>query len=244
MQKEQYQLMFDQDKKHWWYVGNRIIIFSLLEKYWGKKTGLRILDAGCGTGMNMIKLSRFGTVHGIDASDEALEFCKLNNLKNLKNASVEDIPFNDNSFDLVTSFEVLYHKNVKDYNKAIIEFYRVLDKGGLLVLRLPAFNMLYGGHDVVVHGARRFTIKQVENSVISAGFKIEKITYVNFISFFPVLILRTIQRAFGLKKNKADTSIEQGLLNTFLIAWLQLEARFLNHFNIPLGVSVLCIARK
>ena len=243
MQKEQYSLMFQQEKNHWWYIGNRLIVFSLLKKYIHKNS-MKILDAGCGTGMNMIRLSRYGKVYGIDMSDEALKFCRINGLKNIKKSSVENIRFKDNSFDIVTSFEVLYHKDVKDYNKAIKEFYRVLNKNGLLILRLPAFNALYGGHDVVVHGARRFTKNQVKNSVINAGFKIERLTYINSISFFPVLALRSIQRIFGLKKNRADTSIRPGILNNFLINWLKLETKFLKYFNIPIGVSVLCVARK
>ena len=236
--------MFEQEKNHWWYVGNRAIIFSMLKKYLKQKNELKILDAGCGTGMNMIKLSKYGKVYGIDISDEALKFCKINGLKNVKKASVEKIPFKDNTFDLVTSFEVLYHQNVKDYKKAIIEFHRILNKDGLLILRLPAFNILYGGHDIIVHGSRRFTKIQIKKAVLEAGFKIEKITYVNFISFFPVFILRTIQKIFGLRKNKADTSIKPGILTNFLISWFKIEAKVLKLFNIPIGVSVLCIARK
>lgn len=236
--------MFEQEKKHWWYIGNRAIIFSLLPLYLKDKNNLKILDAGCGTGMNMLKLSRYGDVFGIDMSDEALNFCKLNGVNNARKASVESIPFKDNTFDLVTSFEVIYHKGIKDYIKAINEFHRVLKKDSMLVLRVPAFDALFGGHDVVVHGARRFTKQQIKTAVKSAGFKIEKLTYVNSISFFPVLIIRSIQRLFGLKKNKADTSIESGQLNQFLISWLRLESKILKYINLPLGVSILCIARK
>lgn len=244
MEKYQYNLMFEQEKKHWWYIGSRAVIFSLLPLYLKNKNNLKILDAGCGTGMNMLKLSRYGDVFGIDMSDEALKFCRFNGINNIRKASVESIPFKDNTFDMVTSFEVIYHKGVKDYNMAINEFHRVLKKDGLLVLRVPAFNVLFGGHDVVVHGARRFTKQQIKTAVKAAGFKIERLTYVNSISFFPVLILRTIQRLFGLKKNKADTSIEPGSLSQFLILWLRLESKILKHINLPLGVSILCIARK
>src|SRR3989338_11472275 len=155
MEITEYKNIYELEDEHWWYAGMRHIFITTIRSYIKNNEKIKILDVGCGTGYNIKIMRKFGEVYGIDYSKEAIKFCKLNKVKNVKIASVEKIPFKDNTFDLVTSFEVLYHQNVKDYKKAIIEFHRILNKDGLLILRLPAFNILYGGHDIIVHGSRR-----------------------------------------------------------------------------------------
>ena len=55
MEIEEYKNIFELEGDHWWYRGMRKISFSLLNKYL-KNRNLKILDAGCGTGFNLLKL--------------------------------------------------------------------------------------------------------------------------------------------------------------------------------------------
>jgi SAM-dependent methyltransferase len=112
----------------------------------------------------------------------------------LARATVLALPFVDACFDLVTSFEVLYHRGVPDEGAALRETWRVLRPGGRLLLRLPAFEWLRGRHDSAVHGRRRYTIGDVQTLLRNQGFVIERISYVNTLLLPFPLVQRLIER--------------------------------------------------
>src|SRR5215210_3321843 len=100
MEKEQYDLMFAQEERHWWYVGMRRISAALLERYPPLSDGaggrpLDILDAGCGSGGMTRYLEQHGRVWGVDLAPEALTLAKQRGLTRLARASVGEIPFLD-----------------------------------------------------------------------------------------------------------------------------------------------------
>ena len=243
MEKEHYEVIYQEEEDHWWYKGMRLITESLLSQYYNNNQKLNILDAGCGTGINLIKLSSFGKTFGIDFSEEALKFSKERNNKRICSSSVEYLPFKNSTFDLITSFEVLYHSGVKDDKKAIEEFYAVCKKNGRVLIRVPAFKILFGSHDLVVHGKRRYRKKEISEMVTQAGFKIDKITYLNFFLFLPTLTIRLLQRVFSAQK-KSDIKPTSNFLNNVLLNILKFESYYLKKFNFPFGISLLCIARK
>src|ERR671931_528660 len=141
MEREQYDLMFAQEERHWWYVGMRRISTALLERYPPLvDRPFDILDAGCGSGGMTRYLGSFGRGTGVDLAPEALTLAKQRGLPRLARASVGAIPFLDGSFDVVTSFDVLYHLNVDDDRGALSEIHRVLRPGGIALIRLPAFD--------------------------------------------------------------------------------------------------------
>src|SRR4051812_43029628 len=152
MEAEQYDLMFRQEDRHWWYLGMRRIAATLLERYFHPdNVAPNILDAGCGSGGTTSWLGRWGRVYGIDLEPHALELAQQRGLRRLARASVQKIPFVDQSFDLITSFDVLYHLNVEDDMDALRELFRVTRPGGQLLIRVPAHNWLRGAHDRAVH---------------------------------------------------------------------------------------------
>lgn len=235
MEKELFQQVFDKEKNHWWYVGMRAIYSSLLNKYLKKHA--RILDVGAGTGFNLIFLKKYGKVYGIDYSTEAIKLAKKRNL-NVKQASIETIPFKDSSFDLVTCFDVLYHKGVKNDSKALREINRVLIKGGLLLIREPAFNFLYNTHDVKVHTRQRYTKRELANKLRRAGFRVEQVSYVNFF-LFPLFIINRI-----FKSKESDLKKTPKFINGFFKFFLILESKLIKYICFPFGSSVICVVRK
>jgi len=105
--------------------------------------GKRCLDAGCGGGRYSVAMARQGTLEvvGVDVSKQGIEDARKRSadIPNLtfQQASVLDLPFEDESFDFVLSSGVLHH--TPDPDKGLDEVTRVLKSGGLLYL------MLYGG---------------------------------------------------------------------------------------------------
>src|SRR5436853_5703940 len=170
MEPEQYALMARVEREHWWYRGMRVLVAALLDEHLGGQPGGRVLDAGCGTGGTTAWLRRYGHVVGVDLAAEAAPFWPAVGLRHAARGSVAALPFRDETFSLVTSFDVLYHRQVVDEEAALAEAWRVLRPGGLLLLRLPAYNWLQAGHDAAVHTRRRYTRGEVTDAVRAAGF--------------------------------------------------------------------------
>ena len=105
----------------------------------------RLLDVGCGGGKMIRKLlDRHATllVDAVDISAEAVAYSRKENRQYLgkrcriEQGCAESLPYNDASFELVTTFESVYFW--QDVRKGFAEIYRVLKEGGRLVIGLEA----------------------------------------------------------------------------------------------------------
>jgi SAM-dependent methyltransferase len=233
------------EARHWWYGGMRAIVAALLDEVYGGRTDLNILDAGCGTGGNALFLQRYGRVAGVDLAPEALEYGGPRLPGVLARGSVLELPFATGSFDLVTSFEVLYHRAVPDERPALAEVRRVLRPGGRLLIRLPAFELLRGKHDRAVHGRRRYTGAELRALLTEAGFRVERLSYVNSLLLPLPLAQRVLERALpAAEHHESDLELPAAPLNEALRWPMALEAAWLARGgSFPAGLSVVCRAR-
>jgi SAM-dependent methyltransferase len=252
MQQHTYAILRRVEESHWWFVGRRRIIRSFLERVCrdlhadraehGKESStLNILDVGCGTGANLEMLAQFGDAEGVDVSAEALSFCQARGLRNVKQGQAEALPYDANSFDLVTGLDVVEH--LDDDFAGLQEMRRVLRRGGRALLFVPAFMFLWGVQDVVSNHRRRYTLKELKRVVREAGFEVERATYVNLSFFAPILLGRLFMRATGLRP-ESENNIPVGFLNGFLGKLLGAESTPLRYLNFPFGVSIICVARR
>ena len=194
MEREQYAIMALREERHWWYAGMRRVALTVLGQALDGRRGLRILDAGCGTGGTTVELRRFGEVVGVDLAWEALEPARGRGLHALARASVEHLPFPGATFDVATSFEVVYHLGVGSDTSALREMRRVLKPGGLLLLRVPAHDWLRGEHDRLVHTRHRYSRGEVLRKLGQAGFRVERLTWANSLLFPPAVAKRLLER--------------------------------------------------
>lgn len=243
MEVTEYKNIFENEKNHFYYIGTHFAVLEFLKKYLHKKNGNRILDAGCGTGLLMKKLKGFGEVYGFDISQEALGYAKKNGLKNLKKASVTNIPYKDNFFHALVSIDVLYHKQVGNDLKALKEFKRVLKPGGVLIVKNPAHDWLRGSHDIVIHTKKRYNKQQLKALLEKTKFEIIRLSYVN-IFFFPLALIKRLLEAALKSKPSSDVSKVPPMLNKILISIYKFETKWLLHASIPFGLSLFIIARK
>jgi len=241
--KEEYEIMYRLEDTHWWYVGMRRIVHRVLRGHLSRQRELRILDAGCGTGGMMENLGIYGAVVGIDASPEAVGFCCDRGLRQLAQASVTDLPFDDASFDLVVSFDVLYHRAVLDDGRALEEFHRVLKPNGHVLLRLPAFDWLRGRHDEAVHTRQRYRAREIDRKLAQAGFRVEKVTYANTILFPLAVAKRACEMAFRISGG-SDVKPTSPMMNRLLTGVLGVEAEVIGRARLPWGLSVLALAER
>jgi SAM-dependent methyltransferase len=246
METSEYTVMAAVEDRHWWYGGMRAIAATLLDEVYAERHDLTILDAGCGTGANLRFLRRYGRTIGIDFAPEAVAYSVRGTDGTVARGSVLALPFNDQSFDLVTSFEVLYHRGVPDEMPALLDAYRVLRPGGRILIRLPAFELLRGHHDQAVHGRRRYTEPEVCGLLEAAGFVIERSTYVNSLLMPLALAQRLAERFRPVVANEAsDLMLPHPIINEAFRWPLVIEAALIaNEIHLPMGVSVLCRARR
>jgi SAM-dependent methyltransferase len=245
MEPEQYEVMFRREDRHWWYAGMRKAALALLRQVTVGRAGLRILDAGCGTGGTTVRLREFGDVYGADLHWEALAPAASRGLAGrLACASVERLPFASGSFDLVASFEVLYHLGVGSDDAALSEFRRVLRPGGLLLLRLPGHDWLRGQHDRLVHTKRRYTVAEIRAKLHRAGFQVEYATWANSALFLPAAAKRLLDGLRPPASEEPDLWMPPGPVNAVLEEVLAVEGRaFVRRRALPLGLSVMALAR-
>jgi len=240
---DEYERMYRAEESHWWYAGMRAIGFALLDGALapGLSSHRRFLDAGCGTGVNLVHLSERGRAVGVDLSPEALRFCRARGVS-VARADLRALPFPDASFDWVTSFDVLYHRWIEDDLGAARELARVLRPGGGLLIRVPALRRLRGAHDEAVHSRHRYTRAELERLLEAAGLHLSRATYANTLLLPLVALRRSLDRLTG--RTGSDLERLPAPLEWAFRGALRMEARLVRRVGLPLGASVLALARK
>ena len=249
MQPQDYAYLYELEENFWWFVGMREITRSLLDQIISEPAG-RVLDAGCGTGGMMAQLASYATerkVVGIDFSETALRFCAQRQHQNLARASVAELPFPDSTFDLITSFDVLQHVPDGKDATAMEEFYRVLRPGGIAFIRVAAYQWMRSGHDDAIAVQRRYQLDELTAHLRNAGFQIRRATYANTLLFPVAVIKRLVFTPAG--RVAAESEVKPwpkslAWMNGLLAVPLKLEAHALKRFDLPFGLSAICIAEK
>ena len=243
MQSHHYPILYQVEDTHWWYVGRRRIIRSLVEKIRAtlNTSNPRILDVGCGTGANLKMLADYGNAEGVDISPQAVEFCRERGLESVKLGAAEQLPYENDSFELVTALDVIEH--LDDDVAGLREMRRVLRRDGRILLFVPAFMFLWGVQDDVSNHRRRYTLPSLLKAVETAGFEVEWSSYANVSFFLPVLVVRTVMRWLGLRA-ATEYGINISLMNGPFSQLFAAERFILKPGKIPFGVSAVCIARR
>ncbi len=189
------------------------------------KSGMKVLDAGCGSGILLNQLYELFKIKGfgVDISDVAINSGNKMSNKNiiLKKGKLEKLPFKNNFFDVVISFDVLEH--IKDKEKVLKELIRVLKPGGKIllyaiskrdfltwhfILRFLTFNKLgvdnEGGH------FREYFVEpyEVKNFLKNNNFKNVKLKF--FHSFFTLIIDEFL---FKIQKNNKNTKTNKTVVD-------------------------------
>jgi SAM-dependent methyltransferase len=246
MYSGEYRVMFEVEDKYWWYRGLRVLLHLLLEHYPPQPNGM-ILDVGCGTGANLMVLANYGHAIGVDISEKALAFTNMRGIpkQSLYVASATALPFLPATFDLVTSFDVIC--NIPDDLQAFSEIARVLKPGGRTIIQLPAYQRLYGEHDVAVGALRRYDKRVLSGKLNSVGLKIERLMHTNCIMMPIVACVRLINRPALIDGSSARSDLQIHLprpINSVLSAYYRAEMRLAARVNLPFGLSVVAVAKK
>src|SRR5712692_4741195 len=134
------------EARHFWFRGFRWFVTPLIRRALDSRPDALILDCGCGTGANVELLGRFGAAYGFDLSEVGLYIGRELGRKRLARARVTAAPFPNETFDLVTSFDVLYSLDEHDERAAVAEMYRLARPGGYALVNVAALDILRGDH--------------------------------------------------------------------------------------------------
>ena len=242
MKTAEYRRMFEAEERQWWYSGQRAIALALLAAAADAGAGWRLLDAGCGTGYNLLALGALGRATGVDLSPDAIAFCRERGVRALR-GSVLQLPFADACFDAVTSFDVLYHAWVSDDRAAVAEMARVLRPGGLVLVRVPALMALWGAHDVEVQSRHRYTRGELLALLEGCGLRVLRATYCNSLLFPLLFARRTLDRVLG--REGSDVGFLPAPIEWAFGGALRAEAALVRRgLSFPLGASAVALARK
>ena len=228
------------EDRHWWYRGRRTVIERVMDDL-DLPAGARILDAGCGSGRNMIELARRGPVTGVELSQTSVELARGRNSGEVIAGSVLEMPFPDASFDLAVCLDVIVH--LDDDLAALRELRRTVAPGGSLLVTVPAYQWLWSGHDEINHHHRRYTRRSLRKVAEEAGWKQTRTTYFNSL-LLPVAILLRVLERFNTKTTESslDLWIPPEPVNWILERPLALEAAMIGHGGrIPAGLSLLAV---
>ena len=248
MDQKFYQEYYKLEREGWWFKAR----LSILENYCQAiitNPDMKILNVGAATGATSEMLSKYGKVTSLEYDEFCCKFLKEKTGIEAINASLTELPFENNSYDMICAFDVIEH--IENDNKAVEEIYRVLKPKGKYFITVPAFQSLWSNHDVVNHHFRRYKKKQLNKLIENTNLKIDHSTYFNFWLFIPISITRFILNNIPRKKDSnlsgSDNEILQSsnIINRILYRIFHSE-KFLLRINIkfPFGISILTIGYK
>lgn len=148
------------------------------ELLYGGIDGLKILDAGCGTGRTVRNLLHWGAeVTATDLSEEMVKIIKMKFSKvEAIQSDIEELPFEDDTFDAAYSMLVIVH--LKDLDRAFDEIYRVLKPGGYFILsninqRKPPVLTTKKSEEIIIESYYHMP-QHVIDALEASFFKIER----------------------------------------------------------------------
>jgi SAM-dependent methyltransferase len=230
------------EDRHWWYRGRRKVLDGILAGL-GLPANARILDAGCGSGRNMVELAHFGTVTGVELSQTSVALARARDVGEVIAGSALEMPFADDSFDLAVTLDVIEH--LEDDLAALRELRRVVAPGGALLVTVPAYQWLWSGHDEINHHHRRYTRRSLQRVAQQAGWMQLRTTYFNSLLLPVAIMLRVLERVnTKTTESSLDLWVPPAPANWLLERPLTLEAAVIARgARIPAGLSLLAVFR-
>jgi len=245
-----YNYLDDYAKKgptYFWFKSHYTFAFNVLR--WNKVFNIpnaKIVDIGSGEGFfaDFLHKEKIGR---LILDDHNLTSLKRSIRKHNDLGCMSDIcklPFASESFDLVCALDVIEH--IEDDKRALKEIFRVVKKGGYLLLTVPAYNFLYGEHDEFAGHIRRYTLKEVRKKLTQSCFDVVWFNYAKAIAFFPMLFLRFFKKL----SRKSEAKIRPDffnlpvILNRLFNFLLCIEMPLFKYTRVPFGVSVICLGKK
>jgi 2-polyprenyl-3-methyl-5-hydroxy-6-metoxy-1,4-benzoquinol methylase len=245
MEKNEYAVMYALETDYWWYRGLHELVEKYIRFFSKKNAPPSILDAGCGTGRMMELAGRFGSVEGFDFSQDAMHFSAMRGLDSISCQDLNTWTSAGEKYDIVISLDVLCHRSIRDEADVIRKFFYALRQNGVLILNLPAFELLRRNHDAAVHTRKRYTKKPTIKMLEKEGFRVIRASY-RLPHFFIIMFAKKIlERFFPSPTITSDLALLPVWLNNMLLFFNRIEnAIVFSGITMPAGGSLFIVAQK
>ena len=253
MDEREYRLMAEVETEHWWYRGLQDLIARVLRsRQLVGRSGLRVLDAGCGTGENLRLLGELlpdAELGGFDISPLAVELARAKAPRaDVYPSDLCNPSLHGDAYDLILSCDVLCTTGWEAARDGLVRLAGALRQDGLLILHLPAYQWLFSAHDLAVGTRERFTAGRLAVLIEGLGLEVDLLTYRMSLLFPAVVLARLpslLRRPRSVEAVHSDLSRPHPLVNRGLTRILKFEnAAIIRGIRWPWGVSVFAVARR
>lgn len=232
------------EASHFWFRGFRRMVLPVVASLAQGHRDLSIVDCGSGTGHNLGWLGQFGRTVGFDLNDGGVRMTAAAGQRVVQ-GDVARAPFRSGAFDLATSFDVM--QCLEPDAAAAREMARLTRPGGAVVITMAALELLRGDHSESWREVRRYTPASARRLVEQAGLRVERVSFL-FASLVPLMAgVRAVQRMlrpFRGVRPASDITVPPPPVNALLTMVVSAEARVAARVPMPVGSSLLVVARK
>ncbi len=223
-------------ERHWWWRAREARIVELLERHAPVGGFGEILDAGCGDGLFLEGLDRFGHAWGLEVDERLVSDARRDRIHL---GPLDDTYDPGVRFGLITMLDVLEH--IEDDAAAVRRVFHLLEDGGLYVVTVPAYQALWTHHDTVNHHHRRYRRRQLVHTLEAAGFEVAEVGWLFRWTVPAKLAVRAKEVLLGA--DGGGEELPAASVNAALRAVSELEAKTWGRLPLP-GSSIYAVARK
>jgi 2-polyprenyl-3-methyl-5-hydroxy-6-metoxy-1,4-benzoquinol methylase len=241
MEETFYRTVYEIEKVHWWCVARQRIVEDVIDRRLQLPPLARVLDVGCGSGAVLEALSARFEAYGTDTSQLAIDLSRQRGLTNAFCCTLATFPRAELRFDLTTLLDVIEHV---DDDLAMLKYaHHYLKPGGWALVTVPAYQFLWGPHDVVNHHKRRYTRAGLRRVLQAAGLELRLLSYFNALLFPAALAAWAGEKVAGIGSDPRP-GVPPAPLNTLLTTVFSMEKYLLRGLTLPYGLSLIALARR
>jgi len=228
------------DRTHWWFRSKAAYVATALVRTGaGEAAAGWLVDVGGGSGGVSRMLgwppSRIAVIEG---NEQLISTAVLRLGLTGVRASVPALPIADGAAEVVTLLDVIEH--LPEPAAALSEARRLIRPGGRLVVSVPAHQWLWSAADVDLGHHRRYSRRGLRRELRDAGFSPVFTTHLFSWLVPPVWLVRRLRRSSDAELGLDRRSLLIDIASLVLTA---IERAFIGRVSLPLGTSVLCVAR-
>jgi SAM-dependent methyltransferase len=207
-----------------------------------------IMDIGCSSGFllhDLVKSFPEAKIIGVDVvKDPLYRLAKALPTVPLIRFDLLQNPLPDESVDVIIMLNVLEH--IEDDVLALKKAFRLLKKGGSLIVEVPAGPYFYDAYDSELHHFRRYSSSELQSKLIGAGFKVRRKSHLGFLLFPAFGVVKLFNKWSPFQKNKMVFRKQAAVTSGSVLVRLAMvfETKVLSRFQLPFGIRVLAVAVK